>query len=92
MSSSQVCLNEVIERGGRTLHVQTEDLGPEKAIVQTLVFLEGRVVFSRENGYADLGVEGASREAVCEKVRWQHRGILTGIREGRIDREIARTG
>ncbi|MBE0603990.1 MAG: P-loop NTPase [Deltaproteobacteria bacterium] len=92
VSSSQVCLNEVIVRGGRTLHVQTEDLGPEKSLVQTLVFLEGRVVFSRENGYADLGVTGASHEAVCEKVRWQHKGILTGIREGRIDREIARTG
>ena len=92
VSSSQVCLNDVIERGGRTLHIQTEDLGPEKSLVQTLVFLEGRVVFSRENGYADLGVTGASHEAVCEKVRWQHKGILTGIREGRIDREIARTG
>jgi len=92
VSSSRVCLNEVIVRSGRTLQVQTEDLGPEKAIVQTLVFLEGRVVFSRESGYADLGVRGASHEAIGEKVRWQHKGILTGIREGRIDREIARTG
>lgn len=92
VSSSLVCLNESIARGGRTLHVQTEDLGPEKSIVQTLVFLEGRVVFCRENGYEGLGITGASRDAVCEKVRWQHRGILTGIREGRIDQEIARTG
>jgi hypothetical protein len=85
-------MNEVFVRGGRTLQVQTEDLGPEKAIVQTLVFLEGRVVFSRENGYAELGVRGAAHDAIREKVRWQHKGILTGIREGRIDQEIARTG
>lgn len=92
VSTSRVCLNEVIVRGGRTLQVQTEDLGPEKAVVQTLVFLEGRVVFSRENGYADLGVRGASHDAISEKARWQHKGILTGIRDGRIDQEIARTG
>ena len=91
-ADSRVCMNEVIERTGKTLQVQTEDLGPEKAQVQTLVFLDGRIVFSRENGYAALGVEGASHDAICEKVRWQHRAVLAGIREGRIDREIAGTG
>ena len=91
-ADSQICLNEVIVRVGKTLQVQTEDLGPEKSLIQTLVFLDGRVVFSRENGYAGLGLERASREAVREKVQWQHRGILAGIREGRIDQEIARTG
>jgi hypothetical protein len=73
-AGSLACLNDVVVRDGRTLHVQTEDQGPDKALVQTMVFLDGRIVFSRANGYADLGLEGASREAVCEKVRWQHRG------------------
>jgi len=86
--SSLLCLNEVVERGGRTLHVQTEDLGSGRLLVQTLVFQDGRVVFSKENGYADLGVTGASHEEVAEKVRWQHRGILSGIRAGKIDRQL----
>jgi hypothetical protein len=55
------------------------------------VFLDGRIVFSKENRYADLGLEGAAPEAVAEKVRWQHRGILSGIRAGRIDRIFAGT-
>ncbi|MBP2674573.1 MAG: hypothetical protein H6Q84_1413 [Deltaproteobacteria bacterium] len=78
----------MVERGGRTLHVQTEDLGSGRLLVQTLVFQDGRVVFSKENGYADLGVTGASHEEVAEKVRWQHRGILSGIRAGKIDRQL----
>ncbi len=84
-----LCLNELVVRDGASLHVQTEDLGTGKSLVQTLVFLGGRIVFSKENGYADLGVDGASREAVCEKVRWQHRGILAGIKTGKLDRELA---
>ena len=91
-NSLLVCFNEVVVRAGKTLRIQTEDLGPEKALVQTLVFLSGRVVFVKENSYAVLGVEGASREAVREKVHWQHRGILAGIRGGKIDREITEAG
>ncbi|MEW6718971.1 MAG: P-loop NTPase [Thermodesulfobacteriota bacterium] len=85
-AGSLLCLNDVAARDGRNLHVQTEDLGPGKGSVQTLVFLDGRIVFSKENRYADLGIEEASREAVGEKVRWQHQGILSGIRAGRLDR------
>lgn len=86
---SMLCLNDVAVRDGRYLHVQTEDLGAGKGSVQTLVFLDGRIVFSKESRYAELGLDGAAHEEVAEKVRWQHRGILTGIRAGRIDRVFA---
>jgi len=81
-------LNETVIREGRTLHVQTEDLGPGKSRVVTLVYLGGEIVFSKDNGYADLGVEGMPDAVVRDKVRWQHRGIVSGVRAGKIDHKI----
>jgi hypothetical protein len=82
-------LNETVIREGRALHVQTEDLGPGKSRVVTLVYLGGEIVFSKDNGYADLGVEGMPDAVVRDKVRWQHRGIVSGVRSGKIDHKIA---
>jgi hypothetical protein len=82
-------LNETVIREGRTLQVQTEDLGPGKSRVVTLIYLGGEIVFSKDNGYADLGVEGMPDAVVRDKVRWQHRGIVSGVRAGKIDHVIA---
>ena len=87
-SDSMACFNDVVVRVGKTLRIQTEDLGPEKSLVQTLVFLDGKIVFSRENKYSDLGVKGASNNSVSEMARWQHKGIVHGIKEGKIDKRI----
>jgi hypothetical protein len=81
-------LNETVIREGRTFRVQTEDLGPGKSRVVTLVYLGGEIVFSKDNGYADLGVEGKPDALVRDKVRWQHRGIASGVRAGKIDHKI----
>jgi hypothetical protein len=82
-------LNETVIREGRTFQVYTEDLGPGKSRVVTLVYLGGEIVFSKENGYADLGVEGMPDAAFRDKVRWQHRGIVSGVRDGKVDHKIA---
>lgn len=87
--SFMVGFNDTVVREGRTLQVQTEDLGPGKSRVVTLVFFGGEIVFSKDNGYADLGVEGMPDAVVREKVRWQHRGIVSGVRAGKIDHRIA---
>jgi len=92
LADSLICLNDVVVRSGKTLRIQTEDMGTDKSLVQTLVFLDGRVVFAKENDYAALGVKGASSDSICEMVRWQHNGILHGVRDGKIDQRIAETG
>ena len=92
ISDSRVCLNDVVVRTGKTLRIQTEDLGPVKSLVQTLVFLDGRVVFAKENNYADLGVKSTSGNAVSEMAQWQHKGILHGINSGKIDQKIGEAG
>jgi flagellar biosynthesis protein FlhG len=82
-------LNETVIREGRILYVQTEDLGPGKSRIVTLIYLGGEIVFSKENGYADLGVEGMPDAVVRDKVRWQHRGIVSDVQAGKIDHKIA---
>jgi flagellar biosynthesis protein FlhG len=82
-------LNDTVIREGRTLQVQTEDLGPGESRVLTLVYLGGEIVFSKDNGYAELGVEGMPDAVVRDKVRWQHRGIVSGVRAGKIDHKIS---
>ena len=92
LADSLICLNDVVVRSGKTLRIQTEDLGMDRSLVQTVVFLDGKVVFSKENDYAALGVKGASGDLICERARWQHNGILHGVREGKIDRQIVGLG
>jgi flagellar biosynthesis protein FlhG len=83
-----LCLNEEVVRAGMRLHVQTEDLGPARSQVLTLVFRGGEIVFSRSSGYAELGVDLGSPASVRDKVRWQHKGIVAGVQAGKIDRRI----
>lgn len=91
-TGSLICLNDLVVRSGKTLRVQTEDLGKDKSLVQTIVFFEGKVVFMKENDYASLGVKDASGDSICDIARWQHNGILRGVRDGKIDQKIAETG
>jgi len=87
-----LCLNEEVVREGNRLHVQTEDLGPGKAQVLTLVFRGGEIVFSKSSGYAELGACRGTDAAVRDKVRWQHKGIVAGVLAGKIDRAIGGAG
>ena len=91
-TDSLICLNDVVIRSGKTLRIQTEDLGLEKSLVQTMVFVDGRVVFKKENDYNSLGLKGASSDLICEMARWQHNGIMHGVQSGKIDQKIAETG
>lgn len=87
-SSVQLGLNEELAHGGRTLHVQTEDLGPEKGRILTLVFAEGRILFSRETPYSEITASGDFSQAVSERVRWQQKTIMAGIKAGKLNDRI----
>ena len=84
-SNVQLGLNEELAHGGRTLHVQTEDLGPEKGRILTLVFSEGRILFSRETPYSEITAAGDLAIAISERVRWQQRTIMAGIKAGKLN-------
>lgn len=87
-SKVQLGINDDIVYDGRTLHVQTEDLGPEKGQILTLVFSEGRILLSRSTGYSQIKNDGDFRKAVVDRVRWQQKTILAGIQAGKLKDKI----
>ncbi len=90
----QLCLNDEVEHGGMKLHVQTEDLGRDKARILTLVFSGGRILFTKDSGYAELEAKVGGRRPTADLVRWQHRGVMAGIRAGKLAARLSaeRTG
>jgi flagellar biosynthesis protein FlhG len=92
-SRTQLSLNDNVVHDGRTLHVQTEDLGAEKAQILTLVFAGGQILFSKSTGCGEFSPNGRPEKTVNEKVKWQHRAIMAGIRSGKLgDRTMATGG
>lgn len=83
-SSVQLCLNEEILYEGISLHVQTEDLGIEKAKVMTIVFRGGHILFSKAADYSEFADKEHLERSVADRVRWQHKAILAGIMAGKL--------
>ncbi len=76
--------NEDLEFDGVILHAQTEDLGDDIGAVLTVVYRSGAVVYSRRSTYAQLrGLRGGDLTP-AQMVRLQHRGIVVGLRSGRL--------
>lgn len=89
--------NTDVRVGGRVFHVQTEDRGPSRPVIDTAIYLQGRVVHRHSNSYDQ---QAFSRElddgAPQKRVEDQHRSVIEDLRAGRLDAEIdaasARTG
>lgn len=64
---------------GTTYHVQTEDRGRKKAIIDSVIYVKGQIVEKRRTRY----VPGeASTEQVQEMVKKQHRELVDSIKNG----------
>ena len=77
--------NSNVSSGGTTFHVQTEDRGPETALIDTTVFCSGRVLHRRTNNYYDLlPLTVDTEEALKLRLDEQHRTVLEEIRSGKL--------
>ena len=66
-------------------HVQTEDRGGSHALIDTMVYLNGRVVHRVTTNYQDLLPIDAAKESILkQRVDQQHHGIEAGLRDGSI--------
>jgi hypothetical protein len=74
-----LCLHDEALCQGTKLHIQTQDLGDEKARIATLVFRDGEVLFSRVSGYRELLEQEHARQAVEERVKTQHRRMIADV-------------
>lgn len=77
--------NTNVSVGGKTFHVQTEDLGASHALIDTAVYFRGRVLHRRTNKYSDLLPLDPDREQTLKlRVDEQHRNVVEDLRSGRL--------
>jgi pSer/pThr/pTyr-binding forkhead associated (FHA) protein len=91
-SSFAFGLNENIEVDDHLYHAQTEDLGWSHKRVLTVVYEAGSIVFSRETPYSFFWDRHGREFMPAQMVRFQHRGITSGLRRGRLLNEPVAVG
>lgn len=75
--------NTNITLEGVTYHVQTEDRGEARAILDTAVYCRGRVMHHRTSSYCDLLPFDEDRlRALQQRLDDQHRAVLEEMRSG----------
>jgi hypothetical protein len=77
--------NSNVTIAGATYHVQTEERGAAHALIDTTVYLQGRVLHRRTNDYNDLLPLNAEREQALKlRVDTQHHSVIEEIRSGKL--------
>ena len=77
--------NSNVTLDGNTYHVQTEERGPAQALIDTTVYLRGRVLHRRTNSFSDLLPLNSEREQALKlRVDTQHRSVVDEIRSGKL--------
>ena len=78
--------NTNVRYRGRTLHVQTEDSGPVRPYIVTLVYEGGTILYSRKQEYGNPSECGT--EVVRDRMETQHRDVVVDLKAGRLDEEL----
>jgi hypothetical protein len=82
--------NTDVKHGDTIYHVQSEAREGEQ-LLQTQVFVRGRCVGKKANSYAKSAQQSGFGDSQKEQLlREQHRQVLDGIREGRLDAVLDR--
>ena len=77
--------NSNVTIAGDTYHVQTEERGIAHALIDTTVYLRGRVMHRRTNSFSDLLPLNSEREQALKlRVDTQHRSVVDEIRSGKL--------
>ena len=77
--------NSNVTVAGDTYHVQTEERGAAHALIDTTVYLRGRVLHRLTDSFSDLLPLNADREQALKlRVDTQHRSVVDQIRSGKL--------
>jgi hypothetical protein len=75
--------HSAIEVSGQKFDVETEARGGERPVIDTTVYLSGRVIYRRVKSYDDLvAAPEINVDALQERVDSQHRDVLADLRSG----------
>ncbi len=82
--------NTDVRVGDHVFHVQTEDRGPSHPIIDTAIYLQGRVVHRHSTNYEHLtALKEFSDDVLRKRVAEQHRYVMDELRGGALSAEIA---
>jgi hypothetical protein len=78
--------NTDVRVGDRVFHVQTEDRGPSRPVIDTMVYRNGRVLFRRSFNYTHFAESSEfTHEGLRERVEEQHRAVIEDLRTGTLE-------
>jgi hypothetical protein len=60
-------------------HVQTEDRGPKSTVIESIIYVGGKIMGRKRTPYDR---DGMSQDRIEEMVRQQHKDLVEAIREG----------
>lgn len=77
--------NTDVRVGDRVFHVQTEDRGPARPVIDTTVYQNGRVLHRRTSDYKHFADSSEfDLEGLRVRVEEQHRSVIEDLRSGTI--------
>jgi len=77
--------NTDVRVGDRVFHVQTEDRGPARPVIDTTVYQNGRVLHRRTSDYKHFADSSEfASEGLRVRVEEQHRAVIEDLRSGAI--------
>lgn len=83
--------HNVIYRG-TAFHVQTEDSGPKRPQLVTLLYHGGTIIASRKTLYDDIIKVDNLKQVLEDLAKEQHKGMLRRLTRGEFDQKIATLG
>jgi hypothetical protein len=82
--------NTDVRVGDHVFHVQTEDRGPNHPVIDTAIYLQGRVIHRYSTSYEHLRASiEFSDDVLHKRVAEQHRHVMDELRAGSLAAEIA---
>jgi hypothetical protein len=70
---------------GKMYHVQTEDSGPGRPAVVTLLYRDGAILKSKKTGYDDLVGKPDAEDRVRELMKEQHKAMIKHLISGAVE-------
>lgn len=81
--------NQDVQVGDELIHVQTEDKGRDRAILETLVYRGGTIIAAKRTSYAEQLAAGSLSDAtLAEMLKKQHQIIVAILKAGKVEELI----
>src|ERR1700734_610934 len=82
--------NTDVRVGDRLFHVQTEDRGPARPVIDSAVYQNGHILYRRSSDYRHFAdSDEFDPQGVLDRADEQHRALIEDLQAGDLDAEIA---